>query len=341
MKDREIEEKLQGALQENTPSVWDKIALRTGITAEQSEDMTVANGDGTASLAKAKGKGWLAPFLAIALALLLLLTAIIVRYFPKQGKLGGSFFIDINPSIQITLDDEGKVDEVIPLNEDACVLLSKTDGVLKGKSAEEAVVFVWQLAYDTGYISPDKRDNALLISSALTDESKNESFCFEVKENLKRFIKEKGVYCTVLTEKKVDAENSAASSYHITSGKYQLILRALALGVEIDEDDYDDISIRELNRLITEWAKGNNAFDDEELERRYEEKKEQAQSRLDSFIREEDFEEKFEDWLEEIEEEYERNWENKKWEWKENFDRDDDDDDDDDDDRGGWHREAP
>lgn len=81
---------------------------------------------------------WLVPALAAACMVLLLITGFLVYTFvvPQAGTVYLS--IDINPSIEFTLDTERKVIDVIPLNSDAWELLDKS--TLIGLNYEEAIV---------------------------------------------------------------------------------------------------------------------------------------------------------------------------------------------------------
>ncbi len=348
MKNKDIEKQLHTSLTENTPDVWEEISRRTVGEKAPAYECVPVLAEGEPSIPpSARGRGrWLT---ACLLVLALLLSAVL--FYPCFARrsdpfaVGGSFFIDINPSIQITLTKEERVEDILPLNEDARVLLADADGAgLRGKTPAEAAAYIWQLAYETGYLSPDKQDNALLISSALDTEEHSKRFNADIQASLNAVIKQAGLYCAVLTETKNASVETEAQKYNVTSGKYQLLQRAIALGVDIDEEDFDDISISELNAKIVKRAKEAAEQDEriEEYRKRQQERKEQAKQKNDSYIKEEDFEERFEEWLEQFGKDFEEDWQNKREEWKENQRKeyDDDDDDDDDDDREeGWKYE--
>lgn len=81
---------------------------------------------------------WLVPALAAACVLLLFISGFLAYSFfaPQAGTVYLS--IDINPSIEFTLDTDRKVVDVIPLNSDAWELLEKSS--LIGLNYEEAIV---------------------------------------------------------------------------------------------------------------------------------------------------------------------------------------------------------
>ncbi len=323
MKKKDIEKKLHNSLSENTPNVWATIAQKTGADTEKATiEVPVLVTEGAPTPTR-KDKPRIFTTIMAFIGILLCIGGLCLQFWMKKDNgltFGGSFFIDINPSIQVTLTDENTVNEIIPLNEDASVLLAKTAKTqFKGKTPTEVAVFVWQLAYETGYISPDRQNNALLISSALDDETHNEDFNVRVKAGLNQIIKDKGVFCAVLTERKEEASETAANAYHITAGKYQLIQRAIEMGAKIDESNYQKITVRELNALIEDLAEERQEWLEEELERRHEEQREQAKENYDQFIKDTDYEERYEAWLEEISDDYQHHWTDKKEEWKNSF----------------------
>ena len=81
---------------------------------------------------------WLVPALAAACVLLLMISGFLAYTFvvPQAGTVYLS--IDINPSIEFTLDTERNVIDVIPLNSDAWELLDEAS--LIGLNYQEAIV---------------------------------------------------------------------------------------------------------------------------------------------------------------------------------------------------------
>ena len=74
----------------------------------------------------------------------------------KTGSATSFVSLDVNPEIELTLDENDVVLSVHGANEDARVLLlGEVD--LKGKTLDEAVVIITELAVELGYLSEDNK----------------------------------------------------------------------------------------------------------------------------------------------------------------------------------------
>lgn len=92
--------------------------------------------------------------------------------------------IDINPSIELTLDDKGIVVTAYGANEDGTILLYGEEESILGKSYEEAVERITALAAELGYIDEGHKISATVTSD---DETKAE----EIKGKISATITEK------------------------------------------------------------------------------------------------------------------------------------------------------
>jgi len=76
--------------------------------------------------------------------------------------------VDVNPSVEFTINSKHKVIVTSAINQDASEVL---DGLeLKEKDLKSALVMVLEKAESLGYISDDK--NYVLVSMALNDKNK-------------------------------------------------------------------------------------------------------------------------------------------------------------------------
>lgn len=73
----------------------------------------------------------------------------------------GYVSVDINPSLMLTLNPYNRVINVQSFNDDARVLLSRTD--IDGKSAEKSVEMLIKASEEIGYINDDNRDVLLEV----------------------------------------------------------------------------------------------------------------------------------------------------------------------------------
>lgn len=77
----------------------------------------------------------------------------------------GYVSVDINPSLMMTLNMYNRVIDVTSFNDDARVLLNKTD--IKGKSAEKSVEMLIKASEEIGYINDNNREVILEVVSVI------------------------------------------------------------------------------------------------------------------------------------------------------------------------------
>lgn len=90
-------------------------------------------------------------------ASLVIVCAGIGSYFVPTGYVS----VDINPSLMMTLNMYNRVIDVTSFNDDARVLLNKTD--IKGKSAEKSLEMLINASEEIGYINDNNRDVILEV----------------------------------------------------------------------------------------------------------------------------------------------------------------------------------
>ncbi len=141
--------------------------------------------------------------------------------------------IDINPSLELTLDKGGVVATVYGANEDGQILLYGEEENILGKNYEEAVAYITTLAAELGYIEEGHE-----ISATVT--SDNEALANSIKDKLKTKITATaeglGISVTVSGElaysllRELEAlkerypDNTAIQN--LTPGKYKMVVSA-------------------------------------------------------------------------------------------------------------------
>lgn len=318
MNKNKIEKEIKASLSKSKESVWEMVNENL-FTEPQKEAELVAVSGGNVGIKTNKKLLFIGLFLAVIIAF----TSIFYILFLRKD-LSGYIYIDINPSIQISVDKKGKVEEVFALNDDAFVLLSDVnESEFSGKNPEEVTVKIWELALETGYISPLKDNNAILISGAFKNDAFNKEMNGKLKDSVSKKVKEKGVYCAVLTELQSDALRQKAQEYGITVSKYQLILDAIKLGAEILETEYKDITIAQINQKIKDIAKGKlDALSDAQINGFLNKKNnliEKAKPVNNGHVKPEDFDDHFDNWHEEKDLEFGSDWMGKKDQWEKDF----------------------
>ena len=159
-----------------------------------------------------------------------------------------SILLDINPSIELSVDEKNNVKDVEGLNDDGSKVLEGIN--IKGESTENALNSVISEVVDQGYISPEA--NSVLVSIEGVDQGRSE----EIKEGIAQCISE------TLSEKSVDgaivvqeipSDNEAlgnvSEAYGISAGKAQLINQIIEQNKTHTFEQLSVMSIHELNLL--------------------------------------------------------------------------------------------
>ncbi len=251
MKNKDIEKMIRSSAQPDKKAIWQKIESRV---APSNAPVEAVADTGRGNVAIKSKKPIIYTVVAFFLAVAVLLSTVLPIALKNKNNFNysGSFFIDINPSIQVLLDKDGNVKEVSPLNDDAVILLQgKKSGSFIGKKGEDVAAEIWRLAYGAGYVNPNKKDNAILITGGLNNEKLNKDYSTKVKAKITNEIKSNGVFCVVLTEKLNSNLQIEAQKYNVSTSKYQLILTAKRLGANILESEYQTITVAQINARIS------------------------------------------------------------------------------------------
>lgn len=275
MKRSDIERQLKNDLQAATPSDFDTLwakcnAATPANTRETKRVLALA----TASANKANGGNSHGGFSAGRVRLVAILTAIIlalgVFFGAAMGWFGGGkldkgyFIFDINPSVEVDYDENGKVTSAEGLNEDGKVLLCGVE--LVGKTYEEAAKALFDGCVKLGYFSAARQDNAVLVSATKEKGGADEEMTMRMKALLADTFTEKKMCGVVITGVDDPTLKDEAQSHGVDAQKYALIYAYLQMGGELCEAEYSQISIRELYKKIAEKEEDLEEAECEELE---------------------------------------------------------------------------
>ncbi|MBM7868064.1 anti-sigma factor domain-containing protein [Heliobacterium gestii] len=164
--------------------------------------------------------------------------------------------VDINPSIELALNEKNRVIEARPLNDDGKELIPAE--TLKGLDAEEAISRITDEAVHQGYLSPT-RDNAVVIAVAGEDRPSTD------EERLEARLRDSAL--TVLSKGKSSPQRvqvvratadarKKAQQLGLSVGKYAVYLEALDRGLAVRVADLKKTSI---TKVIS--AAGGNPLD--------------------------------------------------------------------------------
>lgn len=244
MNDRNLEARIQSAVDHTTPDVLDRILA--GCEAQKGNVIQMTQSIQPQSPHKNRGR--LFTMVALAAAVVLL-----AGWFagPRLAALfqgaNSIVAIDVNPSIQLTVNDRERVVEAAALNADAEGIL---DGMeLKGTDLKVAVNALIGSMVKNGYI--DQLANSVLVSVENDDAAKgaalNEKIVAEIDQLLQSSAIQGAVVGQTLTGD--DELRQLADSYQISTGKAALIQEILAKKPLLKFENLAGLSINELNLL--------------------------------------------------------------------------------------------
>lgn len=181
--------------------------------------------------------------------------------------------IDINPSIEIVTNEDGKVLRVTALNEDAQVLLVDVD--LKGKTFEEAVDAIIELAKELGYI--DQLDeNAILFTVEAEEERTVEELIKFLQEKVNKFKDKHKLRIECLIEQLSKDPNlvEEARDLDLSVNKLALIKAAIEINPELTIEEARKFPIKDLLKIIADSREdADGIVNDENLAEYYKNKK--------------------------------------------------------------------
>lgn len=280
MKKSDIEKRLQSDLNCAAPSDFAGLKKLCGLTDEKQTEKAVvfareraAATAGGSSVSTSGGKISVWKFatgvVAFVLAVVLAITALFGIFGGKPKPVGGYFILDINPSVEIDYDGNGKVTGVVGLNEDGRVLLHNLDDQT-GKTYDEVANVIVERCVKLGYFSVSSDGNAILVSATSLKGEKDETRTNEMKAAIAGAFATKKMAGVVITGVVNSGLEETAASFGVDVQKYGLIQDYLALcekvGAQSDlsESEYAGVSVRTLYEMIDaleEKIEENEAFE--------------------------------------------------------------------------------
>jgi hypothetical protein len=155
--------------------------------------------------------------------------------------------VDINPSIELTIDIDKNVVAAAALNDEGEQLLSELE--LQGRPVQEAVGKVAETARQKGYL-PDNGDVLITASRVENGEEEESLDLAQVEDELVRTVKDVAskqgssvAVGAVLVSKDV---REAAKEAGVSPGKYAFFLSAQSNGVDVELEELKKTSITKL-----------------------------------------------------------------------------------------------
>ena len=161
--------------------------------------------------------------------------------------------IDVNPSVELSINRKNQVLEVTPLNEDARIIMEEMD--LEGVDLNVAVNAVIGAFVTHGYL--DDLDNAILVTVTNDSVSKANVLRQEVVEDIEESLKENEVQAVVYDQQVVenDEVKELSEEYGISYGKAYFLQELINQNSSLSMDDMEELAgltMEEIAARITE-----------------------------------------------------------------------------------------
>lgn len=173
-------------------------------------------------------------------------------YYQQANAVASVVSLDVNPSIELKVNRNGKVISCCPLNGDATLVLSDMSGGadLKGTKLDVAVNAIVGALLKNGYL--DSISSAILISVEDKDSDRAARLQQELTAAVDGVLQANASNASVLSQTlALDAGlDQQAKTNNISTGKAALVNQVLALNSKLEFEPLANLSVEELKDLI-------------------------------------------------------------------------------------------
>ena len=249
MNNEDFERKIEQSFDSITPDIYDSIKEDCKDNKSEVISMNKAN----------KIKLWAKKWAALVAVFALVLTATFANGFYDVVKAEETrVTLDVNPSIEISLNKNDRVLDVKPLNDDGRVILGEMD--LKNADLDVAVNALLGSMFKNGYLND--MANSILVSVDGQSTEKAGQVQNDVSSQIDNYMKTNNVDGAILSQNITNNSQEIkdfAQKYDISEGKAQCILQFVSEHPNFNAEDLVDLSINEINVLMQNANNGSSA----------------------------------------------------------------------------------
>lgn len=254
MKDGNLKNQMQDEFAKITPDIKEKV-ISSCLSVEQEE----------ADVEEKKPNVWLKRVIVAFACLVFFAGGAVFGFFIPAPQATAQaetlLYLDVNPSVEMTLDEDNRVISVVAGNEDASDILHGLD--LEDVDLNTALNAIVGSMYIHGYLSEDS--NSILVSVDTKHNENENGMLAYVTEKINKVFENSELECSILAQgMDVDEDlKKRAKEQGVSVGKMHLVDKLKEIdGFEEDSvNNLTSMSIKDLNHIYSSSDK-NHGKDD-------------------------------------------------------------------------------
>lgn len=249
---KQIKAHLKSAVMDLTPDVLDRIDLNTPQTAAE-DVVREAAGNRTIAVMRRRMR----VMGALVAACLCMVAIAGGTYTYRNGKVDSVIGIDVNPSVELSVNRKMRVLHAEPLNDDARVIMEDMD--LKGVDLNVAVNAVIGSMVTHGFL--DDLDNAILVTVSNDSVSKASALRSAVVNDIQSSLEENQVQAVVYDQQVIEEDDvkALADEYGISYGKAYFLKELIAQNPALSMADMEKLAPLTMEEIAKEITEGSYA----------------------------------------------------------------------------------
>lgn len=241
MTNKDVNKKIDRAFENACPDILDNILDKCDTQK------------GTVIKMKKAKNNWLKPLISAAAVFAIVFSALGFYNFYSNNKLEKSVVsLDVNPSIEISLNNKDRVLKVSPQNSDAEKVLEGMD--LANTDLDVAINAIIGSMVKKGYIS--ELANSVLISIDSNDPHKSKAIEDNISVLIGNYLKTLNLDGAIVSQRfdgdELEDIKEFAKEHNISEGKAKYIFEIKKTHPEYDEDDLAKLSINDINLIAND-----------------------------------------------------------------------------------------
>lgn len=238
-----LKKELRRAVLQTTPDILPRI-MENPPSREQ-----VMGGRET----RAPAQRWQSRTLRPALAFAAVAVFCFGMFWSVRPQVESVVSLDVNPSIQMTVDRDDRVMECQARNDDAQKILEGLD--LKHDTVDEATDQLIDAMVRDGYLEANSGDNAILVSVATQNQENADRLQQTISYSIKTVLDKNNATAKVIQQKETQVSSDLeafAKEHSVSVGKADLVQKLTKQDSTLDPGELTQMSLKDLSSLMDE-----------------------------------------------------------------------------------------